>query len=448
MASSELARAWHNVVAELRKRDPGAAFELWIDDVRPLELTGDTVFLAVPNALVQDILEGFAGALRPALSGHLGQAVEIGYRIVDVPPTEAAPAAAASAAHDDDGFAPSPLNPRFTFENFVVGPSNRFPHAAAQAVAKAPARTYNTLFIYGGVGMGKTHLMQAIGHAVREANPAANIAYVSGETFLSHFVTSIREGRQAEFRRRYRTVDLWLVDDIQFMASRESTSTEAEFFHTFNALHETNKQIVVSSDRPPKDLLLEDRLRSRFEWGLITDIRPPEIETRLAILQKRAADENLDMPPDVLMYIAHVVRDSVRLLEGSLLRVAATASLTAQSVSLALARDCLQDYSVGEKGPALTVDTIVEAVSRHFGLPVADVRGKSRRADLVLARQIAMYLSRELLSASFADIGTSFNRDHSTVMHACTKIADLLSAADAQVATALERVQGELTDRR
>ena len=448
MASSELARAWHSVVAELRKRGLGAAADLWIDDVRPLELAGETLTLGVPNPLVQDILEQHDGPLRAALSGHLGQPVELGYRLVEAPPSEAAPPASAVTNGDDDGFAPSPLNPRFTFENFVVGPSNRFPHAAAQAVAKAPARTYNPLFIYGGVGLGKTHLMQAIGHAVREANPAANIAYVSGETFLSHFVTSIREGRQAEFRRRYRTVDLWLVDDIQFMASRESTSTEAEFFHTFNALHETNKQIVVSSDRPPKDLLLEDRLRSRFEWGLITDIRPPEIETRLAILQKRAADENLDMPPDVLMYIAHVVRDSVRLLEGSLLRVAATASLTAQSVSLALARDCLQDYSVGEKGPALTVDTIVEAVSRHFGLPVADVRGKSRRADLVLARQIAMYLSRELLSASFADIGTSFNRDHSTVMHACTKIAELLTAADAQVATALERVQGELTDRR
>jgi len=298
------------------------------------------------------------------------------------------------------------------------------------------------------VGLGKTHLMQAIGHAMRETQPDAVIANVSGETFLSHFVTSIREDRQAEFRRRYRNVDLWLVDDIQFIATRESSRTEAEFFHTFNALHETSKQIVVSSDRPPKDLLLEDRLRSRFEWGLITDIRPPEIETRLAILQKRAADENLDVPPDVLMYIAHVVRDSVRLLEGSLLKVAATASLTEQTVSLALARDCLQDYSVGEKAAALSVETIVEAVSRHFGLPVSDVRGKSRRADLVLARQIAMYLARELVGDSFAEIGGQFSRDHSTVMHACTKISDLLAAADSQVATALERVQGELSDRR
>ncbi|NUP99671.1 MAG: chromosomal replication initiator protein DnaA [Armatimonadetes bacterium] len=444
--SPDLARAWHRALAGVRHELCGPAFDLWIDEVAPLGYRNGVVQLAVPNPFVLELMtQRYAAGLRAALSEAIGEPLEVEFVLADEPRPAIAPPPPAALFHDEEAprevdFASSPLNPRFTFDSFVVGPSNRFPHAAALAVAKNPAGSYNPLFLYGGVGLGKTHLMQAIGHRVKELNPAAKVVYVSGETFLYHFVTSIREDRTAEFRRRYRNVDVWLVDDFQFVASRERTRTEAEFFHTFNALYETDKQIVVTSDRPPKELLIDDRLRSRFEWGLVTDIKPPDIETRLAILQKRAAEDHLNVPDEVLMYIAQVVRESIRILEGALVKVVASASLLHEEVTLELARDCLKDYSIGDRQVGVSIDSIQQAVARHYALEPAALQGKSRRQEVVLARQVAMYLSRELVKSSFADIGLQFGRDHSTVMHACTKIAELLDKQDQDVAAAVESI--------
>jgi chromosomal replication initiator protein len=453
MQQVELSKAWRTALTALRSTTQGAAFDLWIDEVQPFALVEDTVRCAVPNGFVLDLMsERYSGALAQALSQALAQVVRVRFEVADPAIVNAASnghesAPAARGAEPIAGvadFATLPLNPRFTFDTFVVGPSNRFPHAAAQAVAKAPARSYNPLFLYGGVGLGKTHLMQAIGHLIRERQPDANIVYVSGETFLYHYVTGIREDRMDDFRRRYRSVDVWLVDDIQFIASR--AGTEAEFFHTFNALHQTNKQIVVTSDRPPKELLIEDRLRSRFEWGLITDIKPPDIETRLAILQKRVSAERLEVDDEVLMYIAHAVRESIRRLEGALLRVVASASLLGEEVTVDLARECLQDYSVADRPSDLTAGGVLEAVAGHYGFDPSALRDKSRRQDVVLARQVAMYLCRELLALPFAEIGRQFGRDHTTVMHACTKIGEQVAAGDAPLGAALETLRARLAD--
>ncbi len=446
--SADLARAWHRALAVLKRQVSGPAFDLWIGDVAPLGYRNGVVELAVPSAYVQELMANrYTDAVRQALAEAIGEPLEVSFQLqADRRPAVAPPPpVAATLLHDEDAprdipFASSPLNPRFTFDTFVVGSSNRFPHAAALAVARNPGKNYNPYFVYGGVGLGKTHLTQAIGHRVRELNPAARVVYVSGETFLYHYVSSIREDRTAEFRRRYRNVDVWLVDDFQFVASRERTRTEAEFFHTFNALYETGKQIVITSDRPPKDLLIDDRLRSRFEWGLVTDIKPPDIETRLAILQKRAEEDHLQVPETVLMYIAQVVRESIRVLEGALVKVVASASLLHETVTLELARDCLKDYSVGERPLDITAEAILRAVATHFALDPAALQGKSRRQEVVLARQVAMYLCRELMKQSYADIGNEFCRDHSTVIHACTKIADLLLASDPDVAGAVETV--------
>lgn len=444
--SADLARAWHRALAGIRQEVRGPAFDLWIDDVAPLGYRNGVVQLAVPNPFVQELMtKRYAAALQRALSDAIGEPLEVDFQIAAQPtaPPTAPPAADRTLFTEPAGevdFAPSPLNPRFAFETFVVGASNRFPHAAAQAVARSPAKHYNPLFLHGGVGLGKTHLMQAIGHLVRELHPQLNVVYVSGETFLYHFVTSIREDRTAEFRRRYRNVDVWLVDDFQFVASRERTRTEAEFFHTFNALYETNKQIVITSDRPPKDLLIDDRLRSRFEWGLVTDIKPPDSETRLAILQKRAAEDNLHVPDEVLMYVAQVVSDSIRVLEGALVKVVASASLMHEEVTLELARECLRDYSLGDRHRGTTAETIQQAVARHYGLDPAVLVGKSRRQEVALARQVGMYLCREVLGTSYNDIGMHFGRDHSTVMHACNKISELLSGNDADVSAAVSGI--------
>lgn len=449
--SPDLARAWHRALAAVRQELRGPAFDLWIDDVAPVGYRNGVVQLAVPNPFVQELMSHrYAVPLRRALSEAIGEPLEVDFLVADPHPAANARPPRVTAEErlfpDPDetaevDFAPSPLNPRFTFDTFVVGASNRFPHAAAQAVARSPAKRYNPLFLYGGVGLGKTHLTQAIGHLVHELHPELNVVYVQGETFLYHFVTSIREDRTAEFRRRYRNVDVWLVDDFQFLASRERTRTEAEFFHTFNALYETNKQIVITSDRPPKDLLIDDRLRTRFEGGLVSDIKPPDIETRLAILQKRAAEDRLLVPDDVLMYIAQVVSDSIRVLEGALVKVVATASLMNEEVTIQMARDCLRDYSLGEQRHlGISAQAIQEAVARHYGLDPSGLTGKSRRQEVALARQVAMYLCREVLGSSFAEIGQHFDRDHSTVMHACSKIGQLLSDNDAEVAAAVSSI--------
>ncbi|MFC5744936.1 chromosomal replication initiator protein DnaA [Actinomadura rugatobispora] len=335
--------------------------------------------------------------------------------------------------HPHTGNGPAPgaeharLNPKYTFETFVIGSSNRFAHAAAVAVAEQPAKAYNPLFIYGDSGLGKTHLLHAIGHYAQSLFNGARVRYVSSEEFTNDFINSIRDGKADGFRRRYRDVDILLVDDIQFLEGKEQT--QEEFFHTFNTLHNASKQIVISSDRPPKELVtLEDRLRNRFEWGLTTDVQPPELETRIAILQKKARQEGLAAPPDVLEFIASQIATNIRELEGALIRVTAFASLNRQSVDMKLAEIVLKDLIPNDTGPEITAAMIMAQTVEYFGTTIEDLCGPSRSRMLVTARQIAMYLCRELTDLSLPKIGQQFGgRDHTTVMHAERKIRSLMA---------------------
>ncbi|GHE03850.1 chromosomal replication initiator protein DnaA [Streptomyces alanosinicus] len=348
----------------------------------------------------------------------------------DLPTTGApGPLAAKPAPASGPGEPTARLNPKYLFDTFVIGASNRFAHAAAVAVAEAPAKAYNPLFIYGESGLGKTHLLHAIGHYARSLYPGTRVRYVSSEEFTNEFINSIRDGKGDSFRKRYREMDILLVDDIQFLADKEST--QEEFFHTFNTLHNANKQIVLSSDRPPKQLVtLEDRLRNRFEWGLITDVQPPELETRIAILRKKAVQEQLNAPPEVLEFIASRISRNIRELEGALIRVTAFASLNRQPVDLGLTEIVLKDLIPGgeDSAPEITATAIMGATADYFGLTVEDLCGTSRGRALVTARQIAMYLCRELTDLSLPKIGAQFGgRDHTTVMHADRKIRALMA---------------------
>ncbi|MFJ9416799.1 chromosomal replication initiator protein DnaA [Streptomyces sp. NPDC101227] len=339
------------------------------------------------------------------------------------------PLAAQPAPATGPGEPTARLNPKYLFDTFVIGASNRFAHAAAVAVAEAPAKAYNPLFIYGESGLGKTHLLHAIGHYARSLYPGTRVRYVSSEEFTNEFINSIRDGKADAFRKRYRDMDILLVDDIQFLASKEST--QEEFFHTFNTLHNANKQIVLSSDRPPKQLVtLEDRLRNRFEWGLITDVQPPELETRIAILRKKAVQEQLNAPPEVLEFIASRISRNIRELEGALIRVTAFASLNRQPVDLGLTEIVLKDLIPGgeDAAPEITATAIMASTADYFGLTIDDLCGSSRSRVLVTARQIAMYLCRELTDLSLPKIGAQFGgRDHTTVMHADRKIRALMA---------------------
>ncbi|KUL26963.1 chromosomal replication initiator protein DnaA [Streptomyces regalis] len=363
----------------------------------------------------------------PPGSGHVHRGGPVGTNL----PTTGAPGplAAQPAPAPGPGEPTARLNPKYLFDTFVIGASNRFAHAAAVAVAEAPAKAYNPLFIYGESGLGKTHLLHAIGHYARSLYPGTRVRYVSSEEFTNEFINSIRDGKGDSFRKRYREMDILLVDDIQFLADKEST--QEEFFHTFNTLHNANKQIVLSSDRPPKQLVtLEDRLRNRFEWGLITDVQPPELETRIAILRKKAVQEQLNAPPEVLEFIASRISRNIRELEGALIRVTAFASLNRQPVDLGLTEIVLKDLIPGgeDSAPEITSTAIMGATADYFGLTVEDLCGTSRGRALVTARQIAMYLCRELTDLSLPKIGALFGgRDHTTVMHADRKIRNLMA---------------------
>ncbi len=423
---------------------------------RPLGLVEDTLLLAAPNDFAKDVLET---RLRPmitsALASQLGRETRLAITVQPSEPGSAAgeDSAADASSHggrggrddaDDlhphriDSFHPerrrshrvaeaSRLNPKYAFETFVIGSSNRFAHAAAVAVAEAPAKAYNPLFIYGESGLGKTHLLHAIGHYARSLFTALRVRYVSSEEFTNDFINSLRDDKASVFQRRYRDVDVLLVDDIQFLENKERT--QEEFFHTFNTLHNANKQIVISSDRPPKQLsTLEDRLRTRFEWGLITDIQPPDLETRIAILRKKAVQERLAAPPEVLEFIASKIQSNIRELEGALIRVTAFASLNRQGVDLALAEVVLKDLIPDSAGQEITSAAIMAATAEYFSMSLDDLCGTSRSRVLVNARQIAMYLCRELTDLSLPKIGQTFGgRDHTTVMHADRKIRSLMA---------------------
>ncbi len=364
----------------------------------------------------------------PSAMGHVHRGGPVGS---SMPVSSGAPGplAAQPAPATGPGEPTARLNPKYLFDTFVIGASNRFAHAAAVAVAEAPAKAYNPLFIYGESGLGKTHLLHAIGHYARSLYPGTRVRYVSSEEFTNEFINSIRDGKGDSFRKRYREMDILLVDDIQFLADKEST--QEEFFHTFNTLHNANKQIVLSSDRPPRQLVtLEDRLRNRFEWGLTTDVQPPELETRIAILRKKAVQEQLNAPPEVLEFIASRISRNIRELEGALIRVTAFASLNRQPVDLGLTEIVLKDLIPGgeDSSPEITAPAIMAATADYFGLTVDDLCGSSRSRVLVTARQIAMYLCRELTDLSLPKIGAQFGgRDHTTVMHADRKIRALMA---------------------
>jgi chromosomal replication initiator protein len=431
----DLEAVWTRAIADLSDDVLPAQHRAWMRLTKPLALVQDTAVLATPNDFAREILDT---KLRPlivdALSRQLGRDVRVAVTVepeasdtADEPEAVPEPTPAPPASRTAARVEPARLNPKYQFETFVIGSSNRFAHAAAVAVAEAPAKAYNPLFIYGESGLGKTHLLHAIGHATQQMFHGSRVRYVSSEEFTNDFINSIRDGRADGFRKRYREIDVLLVDDIQFLENKEQT--QEEFFHTFNTLHNANKQIVISSDRPPKQLVtLEDRLRNRFEWGLITDVQPPELETRIAILRKKAAQERLDAPPEVLEFIASKIASNIRELEGALIRVTAFASLNRQNVDLALAEVVLKDLIADAAGPEITSATIMAQTAAYFGITIEDLCGSSRSRVLVTARQIAMYLCRELTDLSLPKIGQQFGgRDHTTVMHADRKIRSLMA---------------------
>lgn len=434
---------WRKVSSRLAVEAPqhGAFLRL----TKPVGLVDNagtmTILIAAPNSFAKDVIENrLRGTINEALAQEAGREIRVAVTIdeslevaQESPPEPivepAAPRPGTGRGHqvrpvDNE---PSQLNPRYIFETFVIGSSNRFAHAAAVAVAEAPAKAYNPLFIYGESGLGKTHLLHAIGAYAKDLYGGVRVRYVSSEEFTNDFINSIRDDKSSAFQRRHRDVDILLVDDIQFLENKEAT--QEEFFHTFNTLYNANKQIVISSDRPPKQLTtLEDRLRSRFEWGLITDVQPPELETRIAILRKKAAQDRLNAPDDVLEYIASKISKNIRELEGALIRVTAFASLNRQPVDLALAEIVLKDLIPDESGPEITSGTIMAQTAAYFSLSLDELCGSSRSRALVNARQIAMYLCRELTDLSLPKIGQTFGgRDHTTVMHADRKIRELMA---------------------
>jgi len=404
----------------------GSTHKAWLAQTRPVAVTGGTMVLAVPDEFVKEWIEQrYASLITAALARAAGRPLEL--RVTVRKPDEASEDDPGQQASSVLGVSDRPqLTPKYTFDRFVIGASNRFAHAAAVAVAEAPAKSYNPLFIYGGAGLGKTHLLHAIGHYAGNLYPQLKIRYVTSEQFTNDFINAIRDDRAGAFQRRYRDNDILLIDDIQFLEGKERT--QEEFFHTFNALHNADKQIVISSDRPPKQIAtLEDRLRSRFEWGLITDIQPPDLETRIAILRKKSEADGLNVPDDVLEFIASKVQSNIRELEGALIRVTAFASLNRSPIDLALAQIVLKDLFPEEGRGEISVALIMAETAAYFGLLMEDLTGSSRSRLLVTARQIAMYLTRELTDLSLPKIGQAFGgRDHTTVMHAYQKIRALM----------------------
>jgi chromosomal replication initiator protein len=434
---------WNSCVAVLRTRVTQAAWKTWLESAWGIDFRDGTFVLGVPNGVARERIETRYGDLvRNTLVEIIGApcvlVVEVhpGQRAIDIERALSEPGTGtmnttsdnpisqhAGAEHTPDEL---PLNPKYSFDAFVIGASNRFAHAAALSVAETPARSYNPLFIYGGAGLGKTHLLHAIGHYVRENYQALRVRYVSTETFLNEFVDAIRTNTTTVFKRRYRECDVLLVDDVQFMENKEGL--QEEFFHTFNTLHGSGRQIVISSDRPPRSIAtLEDRLRSRFEWGLITDVQPPELETRLAILRKKAEGERTPVPDEVLEYIAHHITQNIRELEGALIRISAFASLNRESLDRALAEKVLGDLITSKEPRPVTPRAILDATSEMFDFSTEELCGKSRSRPLVTARQISMYVFREMTDLSYPAIAREFGgRDHTTVIHAVDKIATLM----------------------
>jgi chromosomal replication initiator protein len=439
---------WVRILGALEKKINRQSYETWLKPTRFSHLTGKTLFVRIPSSDFTHIGDRYADLIQEAIDN-------LGLDIENVTFTTPQQDLTAPKVREDGGFAPVPshspsaprtnrlsvgtmsgpapeqsrfdwsaasqLNPKYMFDSFVIGSGNQFAMAAAQAVAERPSKAYNPLFLYGGVGMGKTHLMHAIGHDVKRRQPHASISYVSGEKFTNEMINSVRYDKMTSFRDKFRNVDVLLIDDIQFLAGKERT--QEEFFHTFNALHESMKQIVIASDRPPKELAdFEDRLRSRFEWGLIADIQPPDLETKVAILQKKAESEQTQLPTDVALFIASNVRTNVRELEGALVRLIAWCSMHGVEITLAVTQQCLKQF-IDTQVRKITIETIQRTVAEHFAMRVAELKQKNNSRQIVVPRQIAMYLAKQLTEASLPEIGRQFGgKHHTTVMHSVGKI--------------------------
>jgi len=432
---------WQNVLEYVRQSITEVEYHTWFEKIQPLGVVNGSLELGVPTSFFKGWIEDhYAELLTEALTRLGAQTPRFELKVIPGKPVQEDIFSASAPSKPQE--ARTRLNPKYIFENFVVGQNNNLAHAAAVAVAESPGNAYNPLFIYGGVGLGKTHLMHAVGHSVAQRFPEKKIEYVSTETFTNELINAIREDRMTEFRDRYRSVDLLLVDDIQFIAGKERT--QEEFFHTFNALYEARKQIILSSDRPPKDILtLEARLRSRFEWGLITDIQPPDLETRVAILKMNSEYRNMRIPEEVLEYIAKQITSNIRELEGALMRVIAYASLNGVQLSKAVAVKALSDvFAASEAG--LTPEEILKAVAEHYNLKLEEIRGAGRRKEVVIPRQIAMYLIREMTHASLPEIGQFFDgRDHTTVLYAIQKIQESLDT-DSSLQQAIKSIKERL----
>ena len=435
---------WLQILAALEKKVIRQTFETWLKPTRYSHAAGRTLYVRVPTPEFQHIGDKYGDLIQEAIDGQSLEFDDVCFVTAEedpsIPPQRkdggfapvpahaptAPPQAAPRSAEQQQRFdwsSAAQLNPRYTFDAFVIGNGNQFARAAALAVAERPSRAYNPLFLYGGVGMGKTHLMHAIGHEVKRRQPVASICYVSAEKFTNEMITSLRNDRMTSFRDRFRTVDVLLIDDIQFIAQKERT--QEEFFHTFNALHESMKQIVIASDRPPKELAeIEDRLRSRFEWGLIADIQPPDLETKVAILQKKAESEQVQLPIDVALFVASNVRTNVRELEGALVRLIAWCQLNRMEITLASTQQCLKQF-IDMQVRKITIEAIQRAVAEQFGMRVSDLKQKNNSRNVVVPRQIAMFLAKQMTEASLPEIGRQFgNKHHTTVMHSIGKIDD------------------------
>jgi chromosomal replication initiator protein len=416
---------WSEVSGRLKEALNETTYRTWFDHVEGVSVTDDEFVLAVPNDFTRDWIEGhFIGLVRAAVADATGRDRRVQLAVTEGDVEGAAPAEAGRPETVGTGIG---FNAKYTFDSFVIGSSNRFAHAAALAVAEAPAQAYNPLFIYGGTGLGKTHLLQAVSQYVGEHQSDLSVRYVTSETFMNDFINALRDKRIEGFKQRYRTYDLLLVDDIQFFEHKERI--QEEFFHTFNSIYEAGGQIVISSDRPPREIsTLEERLRSRFEWGLITDIQPPDLETRIAILRKKVKTDGTHVPdPKVLEFIAGRISTNIRELEGALTRVVAFSSLTGRPMTEELAQDVLKDVFPQGEVRQVSIERIQELVSDRFGLSLEELCGDKRSQNIVYPRQVAMYLSRELTDSSLPKIGKQFGgRDHTTVIHATSKIARMI----------------------
>lgn len=447
MFKNEIQELWERTLQILQKKLNKYSFDTWIKALQPLGYDDNTFFVKAPSHFSRDWLsERYSPLIKEVLQEILKRDIIVKFltssEVLDTLPSSKK----TSEKTAEETSSTSYFNPKYSFENFIIGGSNRFAHAACLAVAESPAKTYNPLFIYGGAGLGKTHLMQAIGKYILKKNSSMKVSYVTSEKFTNELINSIRDYKTNDFRNKYRSMDILLIDDIQFLAGKEST--QEEFFHTFNTLYEASRQIIISSDRPPKEIpTLEDRLRSRFEWGLITDIQPPDLETRIAILRKKVQMSNLPVSDNIINYIADKIHSNIRVLEGALIRIVAYASLNNEEINQEIAAKILKDMLPDHKPVEVTIELIQQVVADHFNIRLEDLKAKKRTMVVAYPRQIAMYLSREMLDTSLPKIGKAFGgRDHTTVMHACDKINTKLQSDQSlqnTIANLIERIKND-----